>query len=105
MEELGVFPEHIQIGTTALFFNTGETEQHHVLPLAHQLRAQGIACEIYHEAAKFDKQFKYAERKSIPYIVIVGSKEILSGTAIVKKLSTGEQREVKQEEIGLQFKP
>jgi histidyl-tRNA synthetase len=105
MEELGVFPEHIQIGTTALFFNTGETEQHHVLPLAQQLRAQGIACEIYHEAAKFDKQFKYAERKSIPYIVIVGSKEILSGTAIVKKLSTGEQREVKQEEIGLQFKP
>jgi histidyl-tRNA synthetase len=38
-----------------------------------------------------DKQFKYAERKNIPYIAIVGSKEIASGTVVIKNLGTGEQ--------------
>lgn len=101
MDELGLFPQHIQQGTKALFFNTGEEEQQYILTIAQQLREQGIACEIYHEAAKFDKQFKYAERKSIPYVIIIGSKEIASGTAVIKKLSSGEQQEVQQKDLGL----
>ncbi|MFN5423094.1 MAG: histidine--tRNA ligase, partial [bacterium] len=100
MDELGLFPAHIQEGTKALFFNTGEQEQQHIISIAQQLRSQGIACEIYHEAAKFDKQFKYAERKSIPFVIIIGSNEVASGTAVIKNLSTGEQKEVMQQELG-----
>lgn len=99
MEELKAFPEGIQKGTTALFFNTGMEEQQHVLGVAEHLRSKGIACEIYHEAAKFDKQFKYAERKNIPYVIIIGSKEIEAGTAIIKALASGTQTEVKLNEI------
>ncbi|HRP57128.1 His/Gly/Thr/Pro-type tRNA ligase C-terminal domain-containing protein, partial [Agriterribacter sp.] len=40
---------------------------------------------------KFDKQFKYAERKHIAYAVMIGSRELESGTCIVKKLGTGGQ--------------
>ena len=100
MDELDLFPQHIQRGTKALFFNTGEEELEQILSITEQLRNQAIACEIYHEVAKFDKQFKYAERKSIPYVVIIGSKEIASGTAVIKNLSSGEQKEVQQQEIG-----
>ena len=37
-----------------------------------QLRNNNIACELFHEQAKFDKQFKYAEKKKIPFVVIIG---------------------------------
>ena len=99
MEELNVFPENIQKGTSLLFFNTGQEEQQHILRIAQLLRSKNISCEIYHEAAKFDKQFKYAEKKSIPNIVIIGSKEIEAGTAVIKNLSSGIQKEVAQADL------
>jgi histidyl-tRNA synthetase len=99
MEELTAFPESIQKGTTALFFNTGMEEQQHVLGVAENLRSKGVSCEIYHEQAKFDKQFKYAERKNIPFVVIIGSKEIEAGTALVKELASGKQTEMKVDDL------
>jgi histidyl-tRNA synthetase len=64
-----------------------------------QLREKGIACEIYHENAKFDKQFKYADKKRISYAVIIGSKELQEGKCVVKNLSTGEQTIIAQTEL------
>ena len=104
MEELKIFPEDIQKGTRVLFFNTGQEELKHIISIAQQLRNQGLASEIFHEAAKFDKQFKYAEKKSIPYVAIMGSREIEQGTCMLKNLSTGEQEEVKQSELPSRLK-
>jgi len=104
MEELKVFPEDIQKGTRILFFNTGQEELKHIITIVQQLRNQGVASEIFHEAAKFDKQFKYAEKKSIPYVAIIGSREIEQGTCMLKNLSTGEQEEVKQSELPSRLK-
>jgi histidyl-tRNA synthetase len=104
MEELKIFPEDIQKGTRVLFFNTGQEELKHIISIAQQLRNQGLASEIFHEAAKFDKQFKYAEKKSIPYVAIIGSREIEQGTCMLKNLSTGEQEEVKQSELPSRLK-
>ena len=59
-----------------------------------ELRNQGIACELFHEPVKMDKQFKYAEKKFIPYVVIIGTKEIETGEAVVKNLSTSEQQKI-----------
>jgi len=94
MEELNVFPENIQRGTTALLFHTGETQQQALLALAEDLRTEGIACELYHEQVKFDKQFKYAEKKAIPFVIILGSDEVQKGTIVVKNLASGKQEEV-----------
>jgi histidyl-tRNA synthetase len=43
---------------------------------------------------KFDKQFKYAEKKGIPYIVIIGEKELADQEANIKNIVTGEQRRI-----------
>ncbi len=99
IEELQAFPENIQRGTTAHLLNTGEEQQQEILLLAEELRSEGIPCELFHEQAKFDKQFKYAERKSIPFVVILGSNEIQKGTIIVKHLSTGKQEEVDRKQL------
>ena len=99
MDELNVFPESIQKGTTVLFFNTGEEEQKQILKIAQDIRSQEISAEIYHEVAKFDKQFKYAEKKNIPFVAIIGTKEIEQGTCMVKNLASGKQIEIKQSEL------
>ncbi len=99
MEELKLFPETVQTGTKVLFFNLGEAESKTAFELMQQLRDKGIACEIYHENAKFDKQFKYADKKGIAYAVIIGSKELQDGTCVIKDLKKGEQKTVEQGEL------
>ncbi|MFL5811583.1 MAG: histidine--tRNA ligase, partial [Flavisolibacter sp.] len=91
MEELRLFPETVQEGTRVLFFNLGEEESKVAYQLMQALRQKGIPSEIFHEAAKFDRQFKYAEKKNIPYAILIGSKEVEQKTALVKDLRKGEQ--------------
>lgn len=99
MDELQLFPQGLQSVPMALFFNMGEKEAIFALGQMKNLRAEGISCEIFHEASKMDKQFKYAERKGIQYAIIIGSKEIESQTAVVKNLVSGEQQTVLIKEI------
>ncbi len=92
MEELKLFPETVEQGTKVLFFNLGEEESKTAYQHLQQLRTKGIASEIFHESAKMHKQFKYAEKKNIPFVIIIGSKEIENKTATIKNLTTGEQK-------------
>ncbi|MDB5231456.1 MAG: histidine--tRNA ligase [Chitinophagaceae bacterium] len=92
MEELNLFPDDVITGPQLLFFNLGENEARHAFSLLQQLREKGIAGEIYHESSKFDKQFKYAEKKAIPYVVIIGSKELENNSCVLKHLQSGEQQ-------------
>jgi histidyl-tRNA synthetase len=91
MEELKTFPEDVHTGTRVLFFNLGENESRAAFSLLQQLRANGIAAELYHEMAKFDKQFKYAEKKGIRYAVMLGGEELATQNVKVKDLQSGQQ--------------
>lgn len=67
MEELNVFPADVNISAQVLFINSGAE----VFNVLQQLRSRGIRGELYHEQVKIDKQFKYAEKKNIPFVVSV----------------------------------
>jgi histidyl-tRNA synthetase len=99
MEELKLFPENVETGTQVLFFNLGEAESKTAFGLMQQLRSSNVRCEIYHENAKFDKQFKYADKKGITYAVIIGTKEMEDGTCMLKNLKTGEQQNLPQVQL------
>ena len=99
MEELNLFPTDVQVSTQVLFFNLGEAESKAAFVLLQQLRQNGIRSELYHETAKFDKQFKYAEKKNIPFIIIIGEKELKENTCNIKNLSTGEQHTVSNKDL------
>lgn len=94
MEELKLFPEEVQVGTQVLFFNLGEKESAAAFALMQSLRSGGVRSELYHENAKFDKQFRYAEKKNIPYIIIIGSKELEENKCVVKDTRTGKQETI-----------
>jgi histidyl-tRNA synthetase len=94
LEELNLFPDSIANTAKAIFFNLGEAEANAAMQLANLLRENNIACEMYPEKVKIDKQFKYADKKNIPYAIIIGTKEIENKTCMVKDLKKGEQEEV-----------
>jgi histidyl-tRNA synthetase len=99
LEEMKLFPENLQVSTKALFFNLGEKESAYAFTIAQSLRSKGIACELYHEQAKMDKQFKYAEKKNIPYAIIIGSRELEQQNCVVKHLATGVQQTVEPDAL------
>ena len=99
MEELKLFPAEVHVGTQVLFFNLGENESRKCFELVQQLRQKGIRTELYHEAAKFDKQFKYAEKKNIPYVIIIGEKELDNNTCNIKTLASGQQQSISFKEL------
>jgi histidyl-tRNA synthetase len=96
METLQRFPAELHVTTQVLFFHMGESESRVAFQLMQLLRKKGHACELYHESAKFEKQFKYAEKKMIPFAVILGSRELANKTCVVRDLRTGEQMEILQ---------
>lgn len=99
LEELQLFPDAVQTGTQVLFFNLGDAESKAAYKVMQQLRAAGVRSEIFHENTKFDKQFKYAENKNIPYVVIIGSQELADGNCVVKDLRARKQDTVKMTDI------
>jgi histidyl-tRNA synthetase len=93
MEELKRFPSTVQATTRILFFNLGGEAAQKSFELMQVLRQAGIRCELFHEATKFDRQFKYAEKKNIPMVIIIGNDELQSGKAKIKDLKSGVQTE------------
>ena len=96
---LCLYPEEAGVTTRLLFLNFGETEQPAALRAMKQLRAAGIPCEMYPDAAKMKKQMEYANRRAIPLVVIIGSDELAAGNATVKNMATGEQQAVPLAEL------
>ena len=61
------------------------------LGLAARLRQAGINAEQILEPIRLGKQFRFADRKGIPYVVILGPDELDAGQIVVKNLKTGDQ--------------
>ena len=91
MVGLNLFPENLTAATKIVFVNLGEKEALASLALVNQLRQRGISAELYPDSAKMKKQMEYANRRQIPYVVIIGSNELEQGVATVKNMATGEQ--------------
>ncbi len=69
------------------------------LALAGELRDAGIATEVVLESSKLGKQFKYADRAGIRFVIVLGESEIAAGTVTVKDLRRGDQFAVPRAEL------
>ena len=88
---LDKFPKEAIGGTKVLLSNMDEKSAGYLLPLASRLRSNGIGCELYPDQTKLKKQFEYAEKNRIPFLIIAGESEIQAQTVNIKNLETGEQ--------------
>jgi histidyl-tRNA synthetase len=92
LNEVG-YPEDVTAkeGTRVLFANFGGDDEKYSLKLLKQVRDAGIAAEIYLDAVKMGKQFKYADDKKIPFVAIIGENERKTNSITLKNMQSGEQ--------------
>lgn len=69
------------------------------LETVNKLRKNKISTEIYPAEEKIEKQLKYADKKNVPYVIIVGPEEAKQNTVKLKDMRTGEQKELTIEEL------
>jgi histidyl-tRNA synthetase len=67
--------------------------------LAAQWRADGLRVELYPDAAKLDRQLKYADAKNVPFVAILGPDEAATNTVTLKDLRTKSQERVACSEV------
>src|SRR2546427_6244708 len=70
------------------------------ITLATDLRREGLRVDLYPEADKMGKQFKYASSRGIPFVAIVGEDERARGEVAIKNMRSSEQRSVKRSQVG-----
>lgn len=99
LEELNAFPETITKSVDVLFINFGDKEALFSLKAIKNLRSQGINAELYPDNAKMKKQMAHANKRAIPFVVLVGDNEISTNTYSLKNMISGEQEQVTLETL------
>lgn len=65
--------------------------QDNYIEAANNLRQKELKVMLYPEETKLKKQFKYADRKGIPWVIIIGEDEVKQKKVTLKNMKTGEQ--------------
>lgn len=91
LDELNLFPETITKTIDVIFINFGEKEALYSLKAIKQLRLKGIHAELYPDNAKMKKQMNHANKRSIPFVVLVGAQEMAGNSYTLKDMKSGEQ--------------
>ena len=91
LEEMNLFPKTVASTSKALFVNYGEKEALYCMKAIQQFRNLDIKVELYPDTVKVGKQFQYADKRGIPFAVIVGETEMNEGKFALKNLASGEQ--------------
>ncbi len=93
LEELDLFPNTLNNNTKVLFLNFGGESASFCFDKLTKLRDQDFPCELYPTPSKLKKQMNYANQRSIPYVVMLGSDELQKEIFVIKNMSTGTQSE------------
>ncbi len=99
LEELDLFPTEIGRNLDVLVLNFGESESVKAMELVSQLRKIGIRSDLYPDSAKMQKQMKYANQRAVPYVILLGEKEIEDNVFVVKDMSKGDQKTYPMQEL------
>lgn len=95
IEELNLWPDISKTSTNVLVTVFSPELKGKAIDVAQMLRAGNVNTELYpSEASDLNKQLKYADKKGIPFVVIIGPDEAKNNTVMVKNLVTGKQESV-----------
>ncbi len=92
LEELNLFNTLELPKPKVLFVNFGDEEAAFCMKALVALRRNNIKSELYPDSAKLKKQMNYANKREIPFVVMVGSSEIENNTYTLKNMQSGEQQ-------------
>lgn len=100
MTEREMFPETLVNSPADVMVSIWNDETiNESLGIAHELRVAGFRVDLYPEADKIGKQFKFASERKIPFVAVIGADECARGEVSIKDLRSGTQRSVKREDL------
>jgi histidyl-tRNA synthetase len=105
MTERGMFPPALTEAPADVMVTVWNEESIvDSLQLATELRAEGLRVDLYPEADKLGKQFKYASARGIAFVAVVGAEEKARGEVALKDMRSGEQRTLPRESVAATIK-
>lgn len=99
LSALNLFPEETSTSTRVMFINFGDKENEICRQCIYRLRETGISSMLYPDSVKLAKQMNFANGQGIPFVVMIGEKELAEGTAVVKDMLNGQQKSVRLENL------
>ena len=91
MEQLELFADLPVNSTRVMIVNFGPNTLSAGLKALNGLRNANIPAEIFHKKTKMGKQFGYADKKNVPFVLVIGEDEIKNNTFVLKEMKTGDQ--------------
>ncbi len=99
MDELNLFPKDLtttKVLVTVMSMELGRNS----IEIADLLRKNGINAELWLDSdSKMEKQLKYADKKQIPYVIIIGEKEASKNLITLRNMKTREQKTISLKEV------
>jgi histidyl-tRNA synthetase len=93
MNERGMFPPALVSAPADVMVTIWDSDSvTDSIALATALRGEGLRVDLYPEADKLGKQFKYASAQGVRFVAIIGADERERGEVALKDMRTGEQR-------------
>ncbi len=99
MEELKLFPEKVGQSVDILIVHFNESNMAHGQKMVMKMREKGIRAELYPETVKIKKQFNYADKINVPYVLIIGDEEMNSDQYALKDMKIGTQQNLSFDQI------
>jgi len=100
MTERNMFPQQLVSSPADVMVSIWNDESiADSIALAHDLRSGGFRVDVYPEADKLGKQFKYASSRGIPFVAVIGDEERNREEVGLKDLRSGTQRSIKREDL------
>lgn len=97
LTELEKFPADLGQAAKVMFINFGPQEQACCVAIAAELRRSGISALVYPESAKMKKQMEFANKKQIPFVILIGEDEMANNMVTLKNMVTGEQQKLSRQ--------
>lgn len=90
-EQLALFPAAVESALDVLVVNFGDSDLDYALAVAAQLRAAGLATELYPDPAKMKKQLQYADRRGARFVLLCGENERNANQVTLKDMAKQQQ--------------
>ncbi|HMF56309.1 MAG TPA: histidine--tRNA ligase [Pyrinomonadaceae bacterium] len=101
MTEREMFPKNLTEAPAEIMVTIwNEATVAESVKLASELRGEGLKVDLYTDADKIGKQFKYASARGIPFVAVLGDEERERGDVALKDMRTGEQMIMPREHVG-----
>ena len=92
LEELDLFPSQLGLATQVMITNLNQASEAWGLRILSVLRSHNIQAEIYPETVKMKKQLQYAHKRHIPFVAIIGERELETQMVTLKDMQVGTQQ-------------